>query len=335
VCSAQYPYALLYSEGGWAEVIYPKTAKAMTMTRNKFGLARRMFQYRYIYLLILPGFLFFVIFKFVPLWGLLLSFQDYNPYKGMSGSEWVGFEHFTNLFQDKHFYTMLRNTLLINIFGLVFFFPLPIVLALMLNEVRHEVFKRFNQSIVYMPHFLSWVVVASFTYFLLSTDVGIVNKLLHTFGFEQVSFLSNPNYFWAMITSQTIWKESGWGTILFLAAMAGVDPQRYEAAVVDGAGRWRQIWHITLPAIRPTIIILLVLRLGNMADVGFEQVLLMLNPLVMSVADVFDTYAYIQGILKGQISVGVTVGMFKGLVGLVLIMSANYIVKKLGQEGIY
>jgi len=170
---------------------------------------------------------------------------------------------------------------------------------------------------------------------MLSVDVGVVNKVISAAGQETISFLSDPNYFWGILTAQNMWKEAGWGTIIFLAAMAGVDPQRYEAAVVDGASRMRQIWHITLPAIRPTVIILLILRLGSMADIGFEQVLLMMNPLILSVGEVFDTYAYTHGILRGQISVGVTVGMFKGVVGLVFIVTSNYIVKKLGHEGIY
>ncbi|WP_159882070.1 ABC transporter permease [Paenibacillus puerhi] len=294
-----------------------------------------MRQYKYMYALALPGILFFILFKFVPMWGLLLAFKEYNPYSGFSGSEWVGFAHFRELFADVNFYVMLRNTFAINLFGLVLMFPVPILLALMLNEVRHEVFKKFNQSIVYLPHFLSWVVVVSMTFFILSSDVGIINKLLIDLGLETIAFLSEPKYFWGLITLQNMWKEAGWGTIIFLAAMAGVDPQRYEAAVVDGASRMRQIWHITLPAIRPTIMILLILRLGHMADVGFEQILLMINPLVLSVGEVFDTYAYTHGILKGQISVGVTVGMFKGVVGLILVLAANYTVKKMGQEGIY
>jgi putative aldouronate transport system permease protein len=294
-----------------------------------------MVQHKWMYVLALPGMIYFLVFKYAPMWGLLIAFKEYNPYAGFWGSNWIGFKHFAELFTSQSFYIMLRNTFAINIFGIVFMFPVPIVLALMLNEVRHEVFKRVNQSIVYLPHFLSWVVVASMTFFILSTDVGIVNKLLSDNGLEQIAFLSEPNYFWALLTAQNMWKEAGWGTIIFLAAMAGVDPQRYEAAVVDGASRWRQIWHITLPAIRPTIIILLILRLGQMADVGFEQVILMTNPLVTPVSEVFDTYVYTVGILRGQISVGVTVGMFKGVVGLVLVVLSNYVVKKLGHEGIY
>ncbi|MFM9282055.1 ABC transporter permease [Paenibacillus jiagnxiensis] len=299
------------------------------------SLLARIVKHRTIYLLVLPGLLFFLIFKIAPMWGLLLAFKDYNPFLGFTGSEWVGVKHFADLFANSSFYIMLRNTLAINIIALVFQFPLPILLALMLNEIRHESFKRFNQSIVYLPHFLSWVVVASMTFFLLSTDVGIVNKLIAANGGETISFLSDPNYFWGLLTAQVMWKEAGWGTIIFLAAMAGVDPQRYEAAVVDGAGRFRQIWHITLPAIRPTIIILLILRLGSMFDTGFEQILLMMNPLVRNVGEVFDTYSYTYGILQGKISIGVTVGLFKGLVGLMLIVLANRIVKRLGHEGIY
>lgn len=309
--------------------------KTMSKAGHSVGLVSRMVKHRALYLLVLPGLIFFLVFKIAPMWGLLLAFKDYNPFLGFFGSDWVGFKHFSDLFGSSTFYIMLRNTLAINLIALVFHFPLPILLALMLNEIRHERFKRINQSIVYLPHFLSWVVVASMTFFLLSIDVGIVNKLIAESGGETISFLSEPNYFWALLTAQSMWKEAGWGTIIFLAAMAGVDPQRYEAAVVDGAGRFRQIWHITLPAIRPTIIILLILRLGSMADTGFEQILLMMNPLVRSVGEVFDTYSYTYGILQGKISVGVTVGMFKGLVGLVLIVTANKIVRKLGHEGIY
>ncbi|NOU94827.1 ABC transporter permease subunit [Paenibacillus sp. LMG 31456] len=292
-------------------------------------------KYRYMYLLVIPGFLYFAVFKLVPMWGLLIAFKDYNPIVGFAESPWVGLKFFNEMFADEHFYIMLRNTLLINIFGLVFFFPLPILLAIMLNEVRHEAFKRINQSLVYMPHFLSWVVIASLTFFILSVDVGLLNKLIRLLGLEPYSFLNDVNLFWGLLTAQSIWKDAGWGTIIFLAAIAGVNTERYEAAVVDGANRFRQIWHVTLPAIRPTIVILLILRLGHMTDVNFEQVLLMMNPLVRDVGDVFDTYVYNNGILRGMYSVGVAVGFFKSLVGLALVMASNYVVKKMGHEGIY
>ncbi|MGP4038775.1 ABC transporter permease [Gracilibacillus sp. D59] len=294
----------------------------------------RIYLHRYFYLLMLPGILYFIIFRYAPMWGLTIAFQDYNPYAGIFGSEWVGFEHFKDLFTYDYFYILLRNTLVINFMSLILFFPVPILLALMLNEIRHSTFKRLNQSIVYLPHFLSWVVVAGLTFFMLSTDIGAFNKILNNLTGETIAFLSNDKLFWIIITLQNIWKDAGWGTIIFLAAIAGVNPSLYEAAVVDGANRLRQIWHITLPAIRHVIIILLILRLGNMMDVGFEQILLMLNPLVMNVGDVFDTYAYMQGILRGDTSIGVAVGMFKGIVGLSMVLGANWLSKRFGGEGI-
>lgn len=290
--------------------------------------------HRYFYILMIPGILYFLIFRYAPMWGLVIAFQDYNPFDGIFGSPWVGFEHFIDLFTYEYFYTLLRNTLVINFMNLILYFPIPIFLALLLNEIRHDVFKRVNQSIVYLPHFLSWVVVVGLTFFMLSTDVGAINKLLSSLFGIRFSFLTNDSLFWIIITLQSIWKDAGWGTIIFLAAIAGVNPSLYEAAVVDGASRLRQIWHITLPAIRHVIIILLILRLGNMMDVGFEQILLMLNPLVMNVGDVFDTYAYMQGILRGDTSIGVAVGMFKGVVGLIMILGANWLSKRFGNEGI-
>ncbi|WP_407647375.1 ABC transporter permease [Gracilibacillus salitolerans] len=294
----------------------------------------RIYLHRYFYLLMLPGIFYFIIFRYAPMWGLTIAFQDYNPYDGIFGSEWVGFKHFKDLFTYDYFYILLRNTLVINFMSLILFFPVPIILALMLNEIRHSAFKRLNQSIVYLPHFLSWVVVAGLTFFMLSTDIGALNKLLNNLTGQTFAFLSNDKLFWVIITLQNIWKDAGWGTIIFLAAIAGVNPSLYEAAVVDGANRLRQIWHITLPAIRHVIIILLILRLGNMMDVGFEQILLMLNPLVMNVGDVFDTYAYMQGILRGDTSIGVAVGMFKGIVGLIMVLGANWLSKRFGGEGI-
>ncbi len=294
-----------------------------------------MSESREIYLLFLPGLLFFAIFQYAPMWMMIVAFQNYSPFAGVWKSEWVGLTHFKELLSDRRFYLLFRNTLAINLIKLLFYFPVPIILSLMLNEVRHDTFKRINQTIVYLPHFLSWVVIASMTFFLLSVDVGVINKALVGMGLNSISFLSNPNHFWAILTGQIVWKESGWGTIIFLAAMAGVDLDLYEAAVMDGSGRLRQIWHITLPAIRPTIVVLLIMRLGNIATIGLEQILLMMNPLVNDVAEVFDTYSYMLGILQGDVSVGTAVGLFKGVVGLALVVSANTVVKKLGHEGIY
>ncbi len=289
----------------------------------------------YLWLLALPALLYFLIFKYVPMWGIIISFQNYSPYLGMMGSEWVGLEHFQRFFSNPDFFLLFRNTMAINLMSLIFFFPLPIVMSLMLNEIRVSWFKKTIQSIVYLPHFLSWVIVVGITFLLLSNSEGIFNKLLVAFGMSKINFLTNPDFFWVLLTLQSIWKEAGWGTILFLAAMANVDPQLYEASRMDGAGRFRQMWHVTLPAIRNVIFILLILRLGHMMDVGFEQVFLMMNGAVSEVADVFDTYVYRVGVLQGQFSYTTAVGLFKSVVGLILVVGSNYLAKKFGEDGVY
>lgn len=290
---------------------------------------------KYLYLLALPGLLFFLIFKYIPMWGIVIAFQNYSPYMGITKSEWVGLEHFINFFSNPDFMLLFRNTMAINLMSLLLFFPLPILLSLLLNEVRVEAYKRIVQSIVYMPHFLSWVIIAGLTFLLFAKGEGLVNKLLESVGYERIDFLTNPDGFWLMLTVQSIWKEAGWGTILFLAAIASIDPQLYEAARMDGANRIRQMWHVTLPAIRNVVVILLILRLGHMMDVGFEQVFLMYNGAVSQVAEVFDTYVYRVGIQQGQFSFSTAAGLFKSVVGLALVVLANKIAKKFGEEGVY
>ncbi|ANE45760.1 sugar ABC transporter ATPase [Paenibacillus swuensis] len=290
---------------------------------------------RYLYLLGLPGLICLILFKYVPMWGVIIAFQNYSPFLGFGASEWVGMEHFQRLFANPDFAVLFRNTLAINLMGLFLFFPVPIILALMMNEVRQQVFKRVVQSIVYLPHFLSWVIIAGLTFTMFATGEGLVNKVLEQWGLSRVEWLTTPGYFWAFLTGQSIWKEAGWGTIIFLAAIAGVDPQQYEAARMDGASRLRQIWHITLPAIRNVVVILLILRMGNMMDVGFEQVFLMQNSLVSSVSEVFDTYVYRVGIQQSEFSYSTAVGLFKSVVGLILVMGSNYLAKKFGNEGFF
>ncbi|WP_396135419.1 ABC transporter permease [Bacillus sp. 3255] len=290
---------------------------------------------KFLYALIAPGVLFFLIFKYVPMWGIIIAFQDYSPYMGVMGSEWVGLEHFIRFFSNPDFYLLFRNTLAISVLNLVFFFPLPILLSLLLNELRNAVYKKWIQSIVYMPHFLSWVIIAGITFLLLSQSSGILNKMLVELGFPKYDFLTNENNFWALLTIQNIWKETGWGTIIFLAAIAGVDPQLYEAAKMDGANRLRQAWHVTLPAIRSVIVVLFILRLGHIMDVGFEQVFLMMNGAVSNVADVFETYVYRIGIQQGQFSFSTAVGLFKSVIGFLLVIAANKLAKRFGEEGVY
>jgi putative aldouronate transport system permease protein len=293
-----------------------------------------LMKHRWLYLMLLPGILYFVIFRYLPMWGVLMAFQDYRLNLGMLHSEWVGFMHFERFFFQAEFLTLFVNTIVLAVYNLLFFFPLPIILALMLNEVRKELFKRTIQTLVYIPQVVSWVVVVGIAYLFLSTEDGVLNELVAAAGFQKINFLLSAEWFRTVVTAEVIWKETGWGTILFLAALAGVDPQLYEAAKMDGASRWRQLWHITLPGIKSTIVVLFILRLGTFLDTGFEQIFLMLNPLNTSVGEVFDTYVYSVGIVQGQFSYSAAVGMFKSVVCFVLVVAANKLAKKIGEDGI-
>ncbi|WP_246427492.1 ABC transporter permease [Paenibacillus phyllosphaerae] len=285
--------------------------------------------------MILPGFLYFIAFKYLPMGGLVIAFQDYQPYLGVADSPWVGFKHFIRLFTEPTFMMLLRNTLVLFAMNIIFFFPLPIILALMLNEVRHRFFKSAVQTIIYIPHFLSWVIIVSICYVFLTVDGGVLNELLASVGLPKVSFLTSPEWLRAMYIGQIIWKELGWSTIIFISAITVVDTQLYEAAEMDGAGRLRKMWHVTLPAIRPVIITLLILKIGSTLDLGFEHMYLLLNSLNREVAEIFDTYIYTAGLKNGQLSYSTTVGLFKGLVGLILVVAANKLARKMGEDGVY
>jgi putative aldouronate transport system permease protein len=292
-------------------------------------------RHRTLYLMALPGIAYFLVFKYAPMGGLVIAFQDYMPFLGIGGSPWVGFDHFVRLFTEDTFGMLLRNTLVISLLLLVFAFPVPIVLALLLNELRGTYFKRSVQSVIYLPHFLSWVIVASIFYVLLSTDGGSINNLIVDAGGEPVPFLTDPYWLRPLYIGQEIWKGAGWGTIVYLAAMTAVDVQLYEAAQLDGAGRLRQSWHITLPAIRPTIIVMFILAIGDFLELGFEHMFLVMNSLNREVGEIFDTYVYTAGIQNGQLSYAAAVGLFKGLVGLLLVVMANRLAKRFGEEGVY
>lgn len=307
----------------------------VTKPKQSSELKRRLIKNRALYQMILPGFLFFVIFKYIPMGGLFIALQDYQPYLGILNSPWVGFEHFERLFTEPMFFTILRNTLLLFLMNLLFYFPIPIILALMLNEVRREAFKRIVQTIVYIPHFMSWVIIVSISFVMLSMDRGIINELLVLMGLEKVNFLMSNEWFRPMYVLQIIWREAGWGTIIYLAAMAAIDPGLYEAARIDGANRFRQIWHITLPSIRSVIMVLLILKIGDVLELGFEHIYLLLNSMNREVAEIFDTYVYTAGLRQGQFSYSTAVGFFKSVVGLILVMGANWLSKKAGEEGIY
>ncbi|MCQ6558870.1 ABC transporter permease [Paenibacillus mendelii] len=299
---------------------------------------RRMkiiFRDRYLYLLALPGLFFFLLFKYIPMWGLVIAFQNYSPYVGILNSDWVGLEHFARFFSNSDFYILLRNTLAISFMNLLFFFPAPIILSIMMNEVRQVVLKRLIQTVIYFPHFLSWVIIAGISFIMLGQSEGVINSILSLFGMEKIPFLTSSSLFWPMLTLQNIWKDAGWGTVIFLAAISGIDPTLYEAAKMDGASKLKQIWHVTLPGIGNVILVLLILKLGDVMDVGFEQVFLMGSAAVSNVADVFDTYVYRNGVLNGEFSYTASVGLFKSIVGLIMVMGANKLAKMFGQDGLY
>ncbi|WP_259619216.1 ABC transporter permease [Paenibacillus doosanensis] len=289
---------------------------------------------KYLYLMALPGMLYFVVFHYFPMWGIVIAFQDYNPFQGVMHSDWIGFEHFSRLFRHPDFWLILRNTLVISLLNIVFFFPAPIVLALLLNEIRTAMFKKSIQTVVYLPHFVSWVVICSMTISLMNSD-GLLTKLVHAIGYPKLQLLMDKSLFWGIITVQSIWKDAGWGTIIFLAALAGINPDLYESAKVDGANRWQQTVHITLPCVMNTIVILLILRLGQVMNISFDQLYIMGNPLVKEVAEVFDTYVYQAGVLQGNFSYATAVGIFKSAVGFVLILTANMISKKTSEHYLF
>lgn len=309
-------------------------AAALKSEKRK-RLLNQLLSQKFLYLMILPGLIYFIVFKYVPMWGLIIAFQDYQPFLGIFGSEWVGFKHFIRLFTEPTFFILLKNTLILFAMNVVIFFPIPILLALLLNEVRLALFKKFVQTMIYIPHFMSWVIVVSLSFVLLTVDGGLINELIAFFGGEKINFLLSQEWFRPMYILQVIWREAGWSTIIYLAAITAVDPQLYEAAKMDGAGRLRQMWHITLPAIKSVIVVLLILKIGDTLELGFEHVYLLLNATNREVAEIFDTYVYTAGLKQGQFSYSTAVGLFKAAVGLILVMLANRLAKKFGEEGIY
>lgn len=290
---------------------------------------------KFLYVMVLPGVLYFLIFKYVPMGGLIIAFQDYQPFLGILGSPMVGLKHFQRLFSDPIFFELIRNTLVIFGLNVAFSFPFPIVLALMINELKSNKFKKAVQTIIYLPHFMSWVIVVSIFYVLLTTEGGVVNNILEGFNLEKISFLTSKAWLKPMYIFQEMWKGAGWGTIVYLAAITNVDEQLYEAADMDGAGKLAKMWHVTLPCIRPTVVTLLILKIGDILELGFEHMFLLMNSLNKESAQIFDTFVYQAGIQNGQLSYSTAVGLFKGLIGLLLVIGANKIAKKVGEDGIY
>ncbi len=302
---------------------------------NAAGIWSHMRSNPSLYLLLVPGLIYYVVFHYVPMYGVTIAFKQYNIFGGMFKSDWVGFKHFIELFSNDNFYKVLRNSLLISLYKIVFNFPAPIILAILLNEVRKMSFKRTIQTVIYLPYFLSWVVIAGLVINFLSPSTGVVNMVIESMGGEPINFLANKAYFRTIIVLSDLWHGMGWNTIIFLAALTGIDPQLYEAARMDGASRLRQIVHVTLPGIKSTIVVLLLIKIGHMMDNGFEQIFLLSNPLVYEVGDVFETYVYRTGLVETRYDFSTAVGLFKSLVGLVLLLIANSLARKSGERGIF
>jgi putative aldouronate transport system permease protein len=301
----------------------------MTQRKSFFG------KEKWLYIMMIPGLLYYLVFKYGPMFGLVMAFENFNPFLGFFKSPWVGFEHFKRFFAETTFGMLFVNTLILGIMNIVIYFPVPIILALLLNEIKISWFKRTAQTFIYIPHFISWVVVCSITYTLFTVDGGLVNGIIGLLGHSSVHFLTDIRIFRPLIMGQIIWKEAGWGTIIFLAALTSIDPELYQAAEVDGASRWQKLVYITLPGIKSTIVIMLILRLGSFLNTGFEQLILMINSLNRTVGEVFDTFVYTNGILGGQFSYTAAVGFFKSLISLILVIAGNTLAKKFGEEGIY
>ncbi|RJE78635.1 sugar ABC transporter permease [Paracoccus sp. JM45] len=288
-----------------------------------------------LYLLLLPTILWLLIFLYKPMYGLQIAFKDYSVFRGVAGSPWVGLEHFYTLFENDQFIRALRNTIYISLLGLVFGFPMPIILALMFNEVVNQLFKKTAQTIVYLPHFISSVIIAGIVITAFSPSAGIVNTVMGWFGLNPIYFLTKAEWFRPIFVGTGIWQEAGFQSIVYLAAIAGISPTLYESAVVDGATRFQMMWKITLPMILPTIIIMLIIRIGNMLEVSFEMIILLYQPATYETADVVNTFIYRQGIQGGQYDLAAAAGLFNAFVAFVLVMTANTISKRYSRTSLW
>lgn len=309
------------------------TVPAQTAKRKK-SFVLRFKQDRTLLLMSLPVVVLLIVFAYVPMLGNVVAFQDYSPYVGIGGSPYVGFSNFARLLQDPAFWHAVTNTLLITAFQLVFFFPLPIFLAILLNSLMRPWLRTFIQAVVYLPHFFSWVIVVTVFQQILG-GAGLISQWMREIGGSPLDVMTNPDTFILLLTSQSIWRDAGWGIVVFLAALSAVDSALYEAAAVDGASGWRRIWHVTLPALRPVIILLLILRLGDALTVGFEQLLLQRDAVGAHAAEVLDTFVYYSGVVSGDFSYGAAAGLLKGIISLILVLAANKVAHMFGEAGVY
>ncbi|MEC0228542.1 ABC transporter permease [Paenibacillus alba] len=302
------------------------------VSKNRWKLFRTNID---LYVLLIPGLLFLLLFKYTPMYGIIIAFMDFNIFDGFTGSKWVGMAQFAKLIHSDEFLQVFMNTLLISLYKLVLLFPVPIIIALLLNEVRRSWFKRTVQTIIFLPHFLSWVIISGLFITILSPSGGLVNNVIQYFGGTPISFFLDNDFFRSVIVFTAGWKESGWNTIIFIAAIAGIEQEQYEAASIDGAGRIRQMLNITLPGIIPTIILILVLRLGYLLEAGTEQILTMYNSVVYQSGDVIGTFVYRQGLGQQDYSFSTAVGLFNSVIGFLLIVLGNELSKKVVKRSIW
>src|SRR5579859_983261 len=316
----------------------PSSIPSRTAARKDRGdrvapLKTRLWRYRWTYLLILPGLLYLLIFHYIPLLGNIIAFQDYSIYRGFFASNWVGLQNFSDIFSNPDIGYVIWNTVLLSLLQIIFAFPAAIVLSLMLNALIGVRFKRFMQSVLYLPHFLGWVILISIWQQFFGTD-GFINHLIALFGMHPINFITNSDFFRPMLVLQVMWKETGWGTVIFLAALSTIDLNLYEAAVMDGANSWRRLWHITLPGIRSIIFLLLIIRMGSILTTGFEQIILQIQGVDIHVAQTIDIFNFLTGIQGGQWGITAALGLVKMVVGTCLVLLANAVVKRFGEEGL-
>lgn len=288
-----------------------------------------------LYLIFLPVVVYYLVFHYAPMFGVAIAFKDYNAFKGFMDSPWVGLDHFKSFFGSMYFGRLISNTFLISLYGLIFGFPAPILLALLLNELRDGWFKKVTQTVSYLPHFVSTVVIVGMFVNFLSPSTGLINNIIAQFGGERTYFLNDPRYFRGLYTAMNIWRGVGWGSIIYLAALTNIDVEQYEACVIDGGGRLRQTWHITLPGIASTVIIMLIFRVGDLLSVGYESIILMYTPAIYETADVISTYVYRRGLVDADYSFATAVGLFNSLIGFLLIVGTNTVAKRVSETSLW
>lgn len=301
---------------------------------NKKSRVKRIFESYELYLFLLPAIIYFIVFQYVPMYGVLIAFKDFTPSLGILGSPWVGFENFTRFFDSYQFWDLIKNSLGLSIFQLIIGFPMPIIIALLLNQMIHEKYKRFVQTVIYAPHFISIVVLAGMV-FVFFSDKGLINSVVTLFGGKAITFMSEPSWFKPLYIGSGVWQETGWACIVYLAALAGVSPEIHEAATMDGANKWQRILHVDIPAIMPTAIILLILSVGNLMNLGFEKAYLMQTPLNQPAAEIIPTYVYKVGLQQAEYSFGAAVGLFNSVVNLILLFIVNKTAKKFSGSGLW